>query len=289
MSTLSTREAEQNLAFPLDYYLYHEAVGVVIVAVPKVGCSTIKRWFMRHADADPRIDPHKYAYEQLALARRDPAEAARILESRRVLMPVRDPAERLRSAFVDKFIWPRTEDLFEPARDVIEDFHRARGVEIVHNQVHAATLGGQLVSVAACSAVDYSQRPSFRMFAEYICTAENEHLDAHWRAQSCFVTGHRVDAFVPLDALSDILAQISRTLGVQIPAPEAENVTRKEPAARGLLADVPGLELHEQDLFPLLNELADEDLQHRIRSRFRDDVLLVQRAGAEHASTNRRR
>lgn len=285
MSTLSTRQAEQNLAFPLDYYLYHEAVGVVIIAVPKVGCSTVKRWFMRNAGADPRLDPHKHAYEHLALARRSPAEASSILESRRVLMPVRDPAERLRSAFVDKFIWPKTEDLFEPARDIIEDLHRARGVEIVHNAVHAATFGGELVPVPACSAVDYTLRPSFRTFAEYICAAENEHLDAHWRAQSCFIVGHRIDAFVPLDALSDTLSRISETLGVQIPTPEAENVTRKEPASRGLLADVPAIELHQQDLFPLLDELADQALQQRIRSRFRDDVLLVQHATGEQTST----
>ncbi len=278
MSTLSVRQAEQNLAFPLDDFLYHESVGVVIVAIPKVGCSTIKRWYMRHVGVDLAADPHKYAYEHLALSRRTPCEAARILESRRVIAPVRDPAERLRSAFVDKFVWPKTADLFEPARDIIEDMHRASGVEVVHDAVVHATLGDVQVPIPVSSAVDYSRRPSFHQFVEYVCDAQEDHLDSHWRPQHAFIRDRRVDVLVPIDALSATLAGVSRALGAPVPALEPENVTRKEPAARGLLADVPAGELHERDLFPLLAELTDDALMERIRTRFADDLALLDRA-----------
>lgn len=278
VSSLSARQSVENLSFPLDYYLYHEAVGVVLIAIPKVGCSTIKRWFMRHASADLSIDPHKYAYEYLALSRRDPAQARELLASRRVIMPVRDPAERLRSAFIDKFVWPKFNDLFEPARDIIEDLHRARGTEVVHDTVEHATLGENVVQIPISSSVDYSRRPSFAEFVDYVCTAQEDHLDGHWRCQASFSRGHRVDALVPLEYLSAMLARLSRSLGVDASMPEPENVTRKDPTSQGLLADVSATELHERDLFPLLDELADASLQNRIRTVFGEDAALLERA-----------
>lgn len=280
MSTLSTRQAEQNLAFPLDDYLYHEAVGVVIVAVPKVGCSTIKRWFMRHAEADPRLDAHKYAFEHLALARRPASEAQHILESRRVLMPVRDPADRLRSAFVDKFIRPKAEDLFEPAREIIEDLQRAKGVHVVHDAEHVAMLGEFQVRIPICSAVDYTRGPSFREFVDYVCDADPSHLDAHWRAQSAFIGENRIDALVPLEHLSEHLQQLSKAIGAPEFQPAAENVTRKEPVLHAHLADTPAGELHTLDLFPTLEQITDEPLLRKISEHFREDINLLARARA---------
>lgn len=125
MSTLSPRQARENERFPFDALLYHESVGSIFTAIPKSGCSSIKRWFIALTNPaalhDPALDVHKYAAAHFALSRMPRAEADLLLRGHPVIGVVRAPLDRLRAAFVDKFVRPRAEELMPAAQELIAD------------------------------------------------------------------------------------------------------------------------------------------------------------------------
>lgn len=260
MSTLTPRQARENARFPFDAYFYHDRVGTVIAAIPKCGCSTIKRWLIAMTDpsalADPTLDVHWHAARTLALSKqpRDGVEA--ILRSKPLLAVVRDPAERLRSAFIDKFVRPGASELMPAARELIEDCSRER--------------------VSASS--DNDESLTFRQFVEYVGHADPDHLDAHWRPQTAFLRGSRVDTLIPLDRLSTHLDGLAASLGRPDVRAQPESVTRKEPVTLEGPADVPASELHARNLRPPLAQLADADVLRVIQERFAEDAALFARA-----------
>lgn len=264
MSMLTARQARENAKFPFDAFLYHERIGIVIAAIPKCGCSTIKRWLIALTDAgalaDPALDVHRHAARTLALTRLPREQAESILATKPMLAVVRDPAERLRSAFIDKFVRPGPGELMPAARELIEDCR----------QHDARTLGRS----------DGAYSITFRQFVGYVGHADPDHLDAHWRPQSAFLRGRRVGTLIPLETLSTHLDSLAASLGRSDVRAHPESVTRKEPAALERLADVPASELHARNLRPPLAQLADADVLTMIRERFTDDEALFARANA---------
>ena len=265
MSTLTARQARENERGPLSAFFFHENVRSVIAAIPKNGCSAIKRWYIAMVDpgalADPALDVHLHAARSLALSRRPREEADSILNACPLVAVVRDPAERLRSAFIDKIVRPGPGELIPAATELIADCHRQRG-EVVARGEDRRTI-------------------TFRQFVEYVVHAHPEHLDTHWRAQSEFLRGQRVDTLIPIERLSTTLDAIAARLGRSDVRAAVESVTRKERAAVEGLADLPAGELHARNLRPPLTELADERITSMIRSRLAEDVDLYARAHAQ--------
>lgn len=265
MSTLTPRQARENARFPFDAFFYHERIGMVIAAIPKCGCSTIKRWCIALTDAaalaDPGLDVHRHAARTLALAKRPRDEAEAILSTKPVLAVARDPAERLRSAFIDKFVRPAPDEVMPATAELIRDY---RGDGVVADTWDERSI-------------------TFRQFVEYVGHADPDHLDAHWRPQAAFVRGRRVDTLITLDRLSSTLDALAASLGRSDVRAAAESVTRKEPAALEGLADVPASELHARNLRPPLAQLADADVLKMIRECFADDEAFFARAKAADA------
>lgn len=255
MSTLTPRQARENQRFPYDALLYHEHVGSIITAIPKSGCSSIKRWFIAAADPaaldTPTIDVHKHAAAHFALSRLPRTEADLLLRTRPVIAVVRDPLHRLRAAFIDKFVRPAAGELMPAAQEVI-----AFAQSINHGSDHRVT---------------------FREFVTLVCSADVDHLDAHWRPQAAFLQSVHSTRLVPLDRLTATLGEYAAAIGRTIDLPP-QSVTRKEPVGTGCLADIPAGELHARNLRPPLEELADAALRSMVESRLRADVALYQQA-----------
>ncbi len=266
--TMSPRLASDNQRFPLDCYLYHESLGFAILAITKTGCSAAKRWLISMVEPEvlerADLDVHKYCLDRFALCALRPAESDCILAHTPILSFIRNPAERLRSSFVDKHVRPPVHDLFEPSREVIEDIARGRGMEFSFGESQAVRLGNTILSVPASSDVDYERGITFREFVEYVCAAPPDHLDPHWRPQSAFLLNHRVDCLVRLDSMNLVLDHIAAARGRPATRAINFNVTRKEQTHRSGLCDVHAGELRRLDLRPPLEQLADSSILERI-------------------------
>ena len=281
MATPSPRLEADNQRFPLDCMLYSQSVGFVCIAIQKSGCTTLKRWYAAMAEpglAVEQLPIHKYCLTGLALSARPRDEAMRVLAESPTLAFVRDPLERLRSAFVEKIVHPRPTDIFAPSRELLEDCTRNRGIDVRYDTTHEADLGREIVRFPASRAVDYQRGLTFREFIEHVCHAPHEHLDPHWRPQAAFLRLRNADVLLPMSAIGVALDAIGRRFGATHSAADRTNVTRKEPAGRGVLTDVPSGELHRADLRPPVEELADDSIRGMIELRLAEDVALAKQA-----------
>ncbi len=275
--TISPRLEIENRRFPLDHTLFHPEVGIVATAIPKSGCSALRKWYIAMAEPDTppnSVDAHKYCLERFALCQRDRDETAGILHQHPGIAFVRDPLARLRSGFIEKIVRPRPTDMFVASRELLEDWTRTQGPEVRYDITHRASIGGEIFEFPASTSVNYDRGITFREFVQYVCETSDNALDPHWRSQGAFLRDHPVDLIAPLDMLGPILDALSTAMGRPLYKVEKTNVTRKEPAARGSLADTPSGELHRLDLRPPVDELADTAILNYVRSSLAPDFEL---------------
>ncbi|MBY0312519.1 MAG: sulfotransferase family protein [Phycisphaerales bacterium] len=229
MST-SARLAVDNSRFPWEFLLHHPELDVILLATPKVGCSTIKRWmiarFAPNAESEPGFDIHRFAHTHFGMHRFEQHARDQVLAQRPVVAFVRSPAERLRSAFIDKFVRPAPDQLFEAAIDVLAALGRSPNEGL-----------------------------SFKEFVRHVVSADPMTLDAHWRPQSTFLLATRPAVVRPIEQLSDFLRSLAP--GADLPT-EPMNITRKEPNGEASSADARSTDLHGRDLRPVLADLIDE-------------------------------
>lgn len=261
--------------------LYHDRVGIICLAIPKSGCTAAKRWYA--AAAAPNIDVqllpiHKYAIDELSLCVKPAVVTKALLERAPMLAFVRDPLERLRSAFVDKLVRPRHAEMFGPSRELLEQWTASRGQPAQLDTTHTATIAGEVHHFAASSAVDYVRGLTFREFVEFVTTVPEHVLDPHWRPQAAFMRLRNTDIVLPMSAIGVSLDSLGSRSGVAFSAADRTNVTRKESVGRGSLADVPSGELNKNDFRPPTGELADDSIRLLVASRLAEDEALSLRA-----------
>lgn len=251
-----------NAEFPYDFLFHHERVPYVFLAIPKVGCTTVKSWLIANcAGLDTSsMDVHDYAYHHFSLATRP--NGRDVLSRFPVVGFVRPPAERLRSAFIDKLVAPESFGPFDT------------GLWFLTH--HAAAHGKP--------GPDLDRRVTFRECVEHVCRTDPMALESHWRPQHSFVQAVSelaLPALVKLRAISDVLEAIGRECGLPAPRPEPTSVTRKEPAAWGgkyPLADLAARAMHRLDLRPDLHELLVPEIAEQIARTLGADEELFARA-----------
>ena len=105
----SSRPDLEIRGFPFGHYLANPDSNhpFIVSAIPKCGCSTVKRWLCRTMNDDPSAIPggaiHKHCRDRYALINFRPKRARKLLESSFTFTILRDPALRLASAYVAKF------------------------------------------------------------------------------------------------------------------------------------------------------------------------------------------
>lgn len=116
---------------------------------------------------------------------------------------LRDPRERLLSAYIEKFVAGRLEGgNIGHTRTVIIPVQRDGGLEVP----------------------DYQRGISFQDFVNFVVTHPPHVLDAHWRPQETYLSGIEYDRFYRLDQINDITEELKRRSGVDLPL-KAINVT----------------------------------------------------------------
>lgn len=222
---------------PLDLILYHPQVASTYLAIPKVGCSTLKRWFIAqvspHELERPDIDVHKYAEAHLTMSRTDPSTCKAILANHPLIAFWRPESDRLRSAFVEKFVRPSPDCLFEPGVRLLKQLGRTP-----------------------------QQGLRFREFVQHICRSSPSDLDLHWRPQSAILATCQPSQLLPLSLMTHLLAESGRHPLSAHPS----NVTRKEPAHIQNAADMLSVVLHARNLRPTVDDLVDAQIAHMLKS-----------------------
>jgi hypothetical protein len=235
----------------LDSCLYSPAIPRVFLSIEKVGCSSLKRWLIGMTEpatlSRPSLRIHPYARERFSLSRLPAQEAADILASTPILAFVRDPIDRLRSGFIEKFVYVSSDELIPPARDLL-------------------AFAGQ----------PPSRGLSFREFVRFVGTQRPERLDPHWRPQHAFFEGLplRNLSIMPLERMNEVLYSIACEHDRPDCLTPALNITDKTPARRGILADMLSSDLYREQLRPPREELVDDDIVSLVREKFAPDFAL---------------
>lgn len=167
---------------------------------------------------------------------------------------LREPADRLLSAYIEKFVMGRNE---------------------AANIHHTKSVVAPVQSVQGLMPPDFDRGITFRQFVEFIARANSEKLDPHWRPQAHYLAGIAYDRLFridQLDALMDILEDRSgMSLGRQ-----ARNVTGsgKGTAREGAMDLLPA----RIAAMPRVAKASffDDDLQALVRQVFADDFVLFE-------------
>lgn len=246
---LTPRQAADNAVFPFGDYLYDPARRLVCVAIPKNACTDLKHWFMSLVApaklAEPGFRLHAYVRATHTLAGKPRAEAERVVRDSFTLAFVREPVSRVVSAYVEKFVRPGPDALFEPAREVL----------------------------AACG-VDASRGITFREFVSFLERSQDEELESHWRPQENFVRGVRIDLLARMEDSARVLDELGRQFGMGAREARRPNATGYTQSAGEIVPDVPSATLHRRGVLPPIGDLVDEELRGRVRRRFAEDGAL---------------
>ncbi len=261
-TVITPRQAVENYHFPADAHLADPRSGLLYCAIPKSGCSTGKRWFL--SIAEPEIldrphppDIHARCRERWALClTEDPIERARHTYGSLAFAIVRDPLDRIASAFTEKFTLVYRNDLFLPARELAERIEADRA--------------------------DGRTGVSFAEFVEHLAAAPDDALDAHWRPQTSFLRLRNDYLIAPIERLTGTLRLIAGALGRAAHEPPSINLTPYSDASAAESPEVistrSSTDLYAANLHPRSRGLYTQRLRDLVRARFSADVELHQRA-----------
>lgn len=273
--------------FPLRHYLVHPKARLILCAIPKCGCSTLKRWFCA-AIGDTKGAAmggaiHARCRRRYALHTRPEARRQRLLEECHVVALVRDPAHRLASAYVSKFVLRGPIEF--ASKPVVEHIRAAGNPRL--DRVGTVRTSHATRTMPLCSNVDYERGVSFREFVHFVADTPDHLLNPHWRAQSDFLDGVRIDWLGRSEHLAWSLEQVSARLALTTPLPDEHAPRAARPAQGPCLADLDSGELRSRGVEPGAADLLDNDLRTLIAERFSRDFDLCDRAHTPGTSDGR--
>ncbi|MBB3988419.1 hypothetical protein GGQ68_004776 [Sagittula marina] len=166
---------------------------------------------------------------------------------------LRDPMERLLSAYIEKFVMGR----LQPAN--------------IH---HTKSVVAPVQLAANRKKVDFDEGITFRAFIDYVTHAEAATLDPHWRPQALYLEGLRYDALFRIDQIGQLMEVLEERAGMKL-GRQPRNVTG---SGRG--EDV----ANAQDLTPAriaagpkLSKASfyDDAMRHAVETTFAADYVLL--------------
>lgn len=282
LTLLTTRQERENTVFPLADYIVSLRHKFVCCAIPKNGCTFLKNWFLSVEEPEVvgSVDPHVRCRDNHGLHLHPPDSVEAILRDFYLFTFVRDPLKRIASAFAEKFVGPQPYEIFEPAREVIEENERLHGAIAPRDTTHTIRFPDREYDVSACSAVAYSRGLTFREFVRYLCASPDEHLDAHWRPQSAFLSGRKFSFVGRIDDMSGALPWLAAMLGV--PAPDSrEHLPFTDTPGKGMFhGDMLSGELHRRGYayYPTAATLYDDEIRQAVLTRYAEDARLYRDA-----------
>lgn len=246
------------------YFYAHPDHPFVMCAIPKVGTSTLKGWFLQSTGAveDVARNVHRYPeWDSYRLHTRSWSSITSLLDERLVFGFVRDPVDRIVSAYVDKYV---------RAGEVPDMKGAVRHLETITSRTYDDSHPGM----------------TFREFVDHLADARDMQLDPHWRPQTFFMRDVPQLIILRIESLSDVTAQLSEAY--RMAPPQKRHSLRYAEASTDFLADTPSRDLARRakadgggarDL-PNKTQLLDDAIRATLERRFAGDLEL-----REHALT----
>ena len=260
--------------WPFDSFLVNHRYGFLYCPIQKVACTSLKFWLLETVERScGGLKPgeiHPFMDAHYSLRGAAPGEVARVLGRYHRLAFVRNPWERVVSAYLDKFV---TDAVNWQNRAVIESAYAARGHRVDASETITWRSMGQEFELAVDPSIDYARGVSFREFVDYLCRTPDAELDVHWRPQYLFFGGLRFHTVGKMERLSEQLREFEDTMGIERTRLSHSNQVRRSHGGGGKsLEDVPSGTLRELDHRPDAGELYTAELAGRIGRRYAEDI-----------------
>lgn len=204
-----SQKQKTRLGWPLAQVFVSRRSRVLYCPIGKVACTFLKQQMVRISDvAHPdlilsdisRLTDHIPTGLQLSDYPEAEARAMMADPAMWRVAVLRNPADRLLSAYVEKFVIGRN----HPAN-------------IFHTRKVVAAAQGR-------ETPDIDGGISFRAFLETIAAAPPETLDPHWRPQAHYLTGMVYDRLFALEQIGAVVDELEARSGCVLPR-QAQNVT----------------------------------------------------------------
>ena len=243
------------------------------VPIPKVACSSLKRWFMQSLEGvevprpTVRGEIHNLAkpytlenygwFKQLAVSCRY-----------RHICFVRNPWERVVSAYVEKFVGP--DPINFANKSVVEAIAVKRGQLGELTLEYPFAVGERKFLLKIDPQLDYGAVVRFCDFVEYLCEQEDFKLNPHWRPQATFTRGFTFFFTGKVENLDHHLRHVSGLLGVKTLGEHTNRTRYSETDHQDCSAMLPQ-ELRKAGLRPRFESLFTPDLFEKTTKRFEND------------------
>src|SRR6056297_1118230 len=258
----SPRAVKTKLGWPLSQVFVSRPAKVIYCPIGKNACTFLKSEVTRtaglaHIDHIAR-DIHfitDTVRTGMQLSDHSPQEVERLIHDETYLRfaVLRDPMDRLLSAYVEKFVQHRNTPL---------------------NIFHTRSVVDPVQAAVGLDASDYDRGITFRDFIEHVTSVDATTLDPHWRPQAHYLQGITYDRLFRMDQINDLMEILEARSGVSL-GRQARNVT-----GSGKGTDQPGA----QDLLPAQIEAGpklskasffDTDMRQAVESAFASDYSLL--------------
>lgn len=189
----SHRAVKAPLGWPLAQVFISKAARVIYCPIGKNACTSLKSEIartanLRHINYVLR-DIHfitDYVRTGLQLSDYTEDQVARLITAKQYFKfaVLRDPADRLLSAYIEKFVMGR----LEPA-----NIHHTKSVIV------------PVQSMNGLMPADYDHGITFRQFVNFIAQTNTARLDTHWRPQADYLAGIDYDRLFRIDQLDELM------------------------------------------------------------------------------------
>ena len=263
-------------------YIVNHKYKFVYCPIPKVACSSFKRFTVELSDLKNKeevlnLPPklfHAYVDHTLSffaryLERRDEAMAFLDNPNYFKFAIVRNPWDRLTSAYLNKFVKPLDiEQSSSPGKPVVKEYYQSHNLP-----------------------VDYIKGITFKQFIEYLVAHKDQEIDGHWQPQSMFINDNHFDYIGRIETLDTDFKAIADRIGVETNLSWAnrskratvaddnladdnladDNLPQKAPGERHY-ADYTPAELRQLSQYPAYTEFYTPELLELVRQRYTADV-----------------
>ena len=255
------------MRWPEKHFIVCELHRFLYIPIEKVACSALKSWVIglsEGEDAARGVDPNAHVRARYELQAQPPPVQRRWLRDEGLFRFafVRNPWDRLVSAFLNKFIpWK------SPAQKFAEEHtRRLRWRRAIHR-----FSAGWFSPQGTASSQHWRDELSFRQFVAELRQRNPRRFDLHWRPQHLFLGAQPLDFLGRFERLAEDFSALCQKLNVPGDLPEA-NKTRRDAAVLQNLADCPLAELRSLAGFPGYSWFYTPDLAEQVAEIYADDI-----------------
>ncbi len=187
---------------PIPTTLYNHELGILYCPIAKNGCSSLKALMIELSGYESTGAVHKELDSgdiplQLKHYPKDIRRHALSSDEVFRFAVIREPVERVISAYIEKFI-----------------LHRMQKYQWRHTRPVVAKVQG----VDECDA-NMNYGITFSEFVNYILNTDDEMLDTHWMPQVNYLRGIRYSKLYALESLDDLKIELFKIAGRQTEIP----------------------------------------------------------------------